>query len=62
MLNVYDNEGVRYSEPKLKMMGIETVKSSTPQPCRDALKGSITIILNESEAAYRNTSQTFANF
>ena len=49
MLNVYDNEGVRFSEPKLKMMGIETVKSSTPAPCRDALKEAITIILNQDE-------------
>ena len=30
MLNVWDSEGVRYQEPKLKMMGIEAVKSSTP--------------------------------
>jgi hypothetical protein len=33
-LNVWDSEGVRYEEPKLKMMGIEAVKSSTPAPCR----------------------------
>ena len=49
MLNVYDNEGVRYAEPKLKMMGIETVKSSTPAVCRDALKEAITIIMNKTE-------------
>ena len=30
ILNVWDSEGVRYEEPKLKMMGIEAVKSSTP--------------------------------
>ena len=33
ILNVWDSEGVRYEEPKLKMMGIEAVKSSTPAPC-----------------------------
>ena len=49
MLNVYDNEGVRYAEPKLKMMGIETVKSSTPQSCRDALKKAISLIMNSDE-------------
>ena len=32
ILNVWDSEGVRYEEPKLKMMGIEAVKSSTPAP------------------------------
>ena len=36
ILNVFDNEGVRYAEPKLKIMGIEAIKSSTPEPCRDA--------------------------
>jgi DNA polymerase elongation subunit (family B) len=50
ILNVYDNEGVRYTEPKLKMMGIETVKSSTPAVCRDALKKALHIIMNEDEA------------
>lgn len=49
ILNVYDNEGVRYSEPKLKMMGIETVKSSTPQVCRDALKEALNLIMNADE-------------
>ena len=38
ILNVWDSEGVRYKEPKLKMMGIEAVKSSTPAPCRSAIK------------------------
>ena len=41
VLNVYDNEGVRYSEPKLKVMGLEIVKSSTPASCRDALKTAV---------------------
>jgi DNA polymerase elongation subunit (family B) len=48
-LNVYDNEGVRYAEPKLKVMGLEIVKSSTPQSCRDALKKAVNMIMNESE-------------
>jgi hypothetical protein len=38
MLNVYNNEGVQYNEPQLKMMGIEAVKSSTPAACRDNIK------------------------
>ena len=37
ILNVIDNEGVRLAEPKLKMMGIETAKSSTPQWVRGKL-------------------------
>ena len=41
ILNVWDSEGVRYEEPKLKMMGIEAVKSSTPAPCRKMIKDAI---------------------
>ena len=40
ILNLYDMEGVRFKEPKLKIMGLESVKSSTPAPCREKLKGS----------------------
>ena len=48
-LNVYDNEGVRYTEPKLKVMGLEIVKSSTPASCRDALKTAVKMIMNGTE-------------
>jgi DNA polymerase elongation subunit (family B) len=50
-LNVYNNEGVQYKEPKLKIMGIEVVRSSTPQPCRDMLRETIKVIMNEDEDA-----------
>ena len=50
-LNVYNNEGVQYKEPKLKIMGIEVVRSSTPQPCRDMLRETIKVIMNEDEEA-----------
>lgn len=49
MLNVLDEEGVRLSEPKLKLMGIEAVKSSTPQVCRGSIKDCINIIMNKDE-------------
>tara|TARA_Y100000034_G_C6909605_1_gene423590 strand:+ start:5730 stop:8213 length:2484 start_codon:yes stop_codon:yes gene_type:complete len=49
-LNVLNNEGVQYSEPKMKIMGLEVVRSSTPQVCRDAIKEALRIMLNESEA------------
>jgi hypothetical protein len=51
ILNVHDNEGVRYSKPQLKVMGIESVKSSTPTSCRDKLKKSFDIIINKDETA-----------
>ena len=47
ILNVYDSEGVRYKEPKLKIMGIESVRSSTPQWCRENIQSLIKIIINE---------------
>ena len=50
MLNVWDSEGVRYKTPKLKIMGIETTRSSTPQVVRDWLKKSISIILTGTES------------
>jgi DNA polymerase elongation subunit (family B) len=50
MLNVWDSEGVRYQEPKLKMMGIEAVKSSTPAPCRTAIKEAIKIMMTGTES------------
>ena len=45
ILNVHDSEGVRYAEPKLKMMGIEAVKSSTPEICRTAIKDALKIVM-----------------
>ena len=49
ILNVWDSEGVRYSEPKLKMMGIEAVKSSTPAPCRKMIKDGLKIMMSGTE-------------
>ena len=49
ILNVWDSEGVRYEEPKLKMMGIEAVKSSTPAPCRTMIKDALKIMMNGTE-------------
>jgi len=49
ILNVWDNEGVRYQEPKLKIMGIEAVKSSTPEPCRNKIKEGLKIIMSGDE-------------
>ena len=46
-LNVYSNEGVIYSEPKIKVTGLEIVKSSSPYLVRTALKHCIKLILDE---------------
>ena len=49
ILNVWDSEGVRYSEPKLKIMGIEAVKSSTPAPCRKMIKDALKLMMSGTE-------------
>ena len=50
ILNVWNSEGVQYAEPKLKMMGIEAVKSSTPAACRTAIKDALKVIMNGTES------------
>ena len=49
MLLVHDSEGVRYETPKMKIMGVETTRSSTPQVVRDSLKEAIHLILTTDE-------------
>jgi DNA polymerase elongation subunit (family B) len=49
ILNAWDIEGVRFSEPKLKIMGIEAVKSSTPAPCRSMIKDALKLMMNGTE-------------
>jgi len=49
ILNVWNSEGVQYSEPKLKMMGIEAVKSSTPAPCRKMIKDGLKLMMSGTE-------------
>ena len=62
ILNVLDNEGVRYAEPKLKIMGIEAIKSSTPAPCRTALKQMFKTIIGGSEAIVQRDIAEFRSY
>ena len=59
ILNVWDNEGVRYKEPSLKIMGIEAVKSSTPAPCREKIKQALKIIMHEDSKVLNSFIQDF---
>lgn len=54
MLNVWDSEGIRYEQPKLKIMGIETTRSSTPAIVRAKLKECIRLILTSDEETIQN--------
>ena len=49
ILNVYNNEGVQYNEPQMKVMGLEMVKSSTPSAIREKMRQSIRIMLQGTE-------------
>jgi len=59
IMNVHDNEGVRYAEPKLKIMGIEAIKSSTPEPCRKALKEIFKVIIEKDERSVQSAIEIF---
>lgn len=54
VLNVHNSEGVQYKEPKLKMMGIEAVRSSTPAVCRQMFKDTLKVILEQNEPQVQN--------
>jgi DNA polymerase elongation subunit (family B) len=59
IMNVYNNEGVQYAKPKLKVMGLEVIKSSTPAAIREKMKDAIEIILRGSESDVQNFIESF---
>ena len=50
ILNVHNNEGVQYKEPQLKIMGIEAIKSSTPEVVRNKFKEGFKLIVSSTES------------
>jgi DNA polymerase elongation subunit (family B) len=61
ILNAWDIEGVRYTEPKLKIMGIEAVKSSTPGPCRQKIKDALKLMMSGTEEDLIKFIEDFRN-
>ena len=59
ILNVLNNEGIQYTEPKLKIMGIEAIKSSTPEVCRDKFKQAFNIIMSGSKTKTQSFIKEF---
>jgi DNA polymerase elongation subunit (family B) len=59
IMNVYNNEGVQYTEPYLKITGIEAVRSSTPQACRKNIKKAINLIMTKDENTVIEFIQSF---
>jgi len=61
ILNAWNVEGVQYDEPKLKIQGIEAVRSSTPQVCREYIKNALRIIMNENEKSLQKYIEDIRN-
>jgi len=59
IMNTLNSEGVHYEVPKISVTGLESVRSSTPEVCRDKLKESFKIIIDEGEEA---TQRFIADF
>ena len=49
IIKVYDNEGVRYAEPQYKMMGIEAIRSTTPEFCKEHIRECIRLFFDADE-------------
>jgi DNA polymerase elongation subunit (family B) len=49
ILNVYNNEGVQYKEPEMKVMGLEMIKSSTPSAIREKMREAVHLMVNGTE-------------
>ena len=61
ILNVHNNEGVQYKEPKLKIMGIEAIKSSTPEVVRGKFREAFNLIISGTEQETQNFIRNFKN-
>ena len=61
LLNVWDDEGVVYKEPKIKIVGMAAVKSSTPSACRSKIREAIKIMIQKDEATMIAFIEQFRN-
>ncbi len=61
ILNVWDSEGVRYGSAKLKMSGIEAVKSSTPYACREKIKEALKVVMRGEQEEFHSFIKTAKN-
>lgn len=59
IMNALDIEGVVYKDPKLKLQGIEAVRSSTPHVCRDSIMTAIKLVVSRDVGALREYAESF---
>ena len=58
-LLIHNSEGVSYEIPKMKIMGLESVRSSTPELCRTAIEKTVKIVLTEGEKELQSFVKKF---
>lgn len=61
IMHVYNNEGVQYTEPDMKVMGLEMIKSSTPAPVREKMKHALQIMMKGTESDMHMFIENFRN-
>jgi hypothetical protein len=59
ILNVYNNEGVQYAEPHMKVMGLEMIKSSTPSAIREKMKDAVKLMMTGTETQVQDFIANF---
>jgi hypothetical protein len=59
IMNVHNSEGVQYTEPQIKITGLEAIKSSTPTACRDKIKEALHIIMTGTENQLHTMIENF---
>jgi len=59
IMNTLNSEGVHYDTPKISVTGLESVRSSTPEVCRDKLRSAFKVLMNEGEEAMQNFIEEF---
>lgn len=61
IMQIYDNEGVKYDPPELKVRGIQIRRSDTPIICRNAMEKCVDVLLNKSESELQGFISDFYN-
>ena len=58
-LLIHNSEGVSYATPKMKIMGLESVRSSTPELCRNAIENTVKLVLTADEMKLQSYVEQF---
>lgn len=59
IMNALNSEGVHFAKPKISVTGIESVRSSTPEVCREKMKLVFDVIMNGTEKDVQEFIENF---